>query len=351
MRHGWPSWDNPTAPVPVLQYGDRMPVVDLRPVQVEDANELHSLIRAIELADGQHWLTALEEVHDLISSANNPADDNLRAVWSADRMVGWGRVRHSPSGEKLERAMLAGAIHPDYRRQGLGTELLRWQVQQARHRLDSTTPELEAIVIADRYDGQDDRGALFASAGFSDARWFDELQRDLNDLPPITEPDGITIVPWTTSHHETARQVYNVAFLDHWGTTPRSEEDWLHDVIDEPGRRIDLSFVAFDGDEMVGYCLNSHYPDDEQVTGRRDGWVESICTLRSHRGRGIASALINNSLHSFAAAGLNSSMLGVDANNPTGAYGIYERLGYRPLHRGIASILTVREGSAPVEIY
>ncbi len=328
-----------------------MPEVTLRPVRPDEANALHQLIRDIEIADEQHWLTTLDEVRDYLRSPNNPTEDNLRAVLVGDRLVGWGRVTHSPSGQKLERAMLFGGIHPDVRRRGLGTELLAWQVDRASQRLDSTPQELEAIIIAERYEGQDDRGALFAAAGFEDARWFDELQRDLTALPAAIEPDGIAIAPWNDSHHESARQVYNVAFLDHWGTTPRSEEAWLHDVINEPGHRIDLSFVAFDGDEMVAYCLNGHYADDEAVTGRRDGWIESICTLPSHRRRGIASALVTRSLHSFAAAGFNSSMLGVDSASPTGADGIYQRLGFRPLHRGIASILTTRKGTSPVRMY
>ncbi|MFW2382568.1 MAG: GNAT family N-acetyltransferase, partial [Acidimicrobiales bacterium] len=126
---------------------------------------------------------------------------------------------------------------------------------------------------------------------------------------------------------------------------------WMNDVIDSFGRRLDLSFVAFDGEEMVAYCLNGHYPADEELTGRRDGWIDSICTLASHRGKGIASGLIVHSLHAFSAAGLNSSMLGVDSDNPTGAYGIYERLGYRSLQKNVASVLTIRSGTDPVKMF
>ena len=96
---------------------------------------------------------------------------------------------------------------------------------------------------------------------------------------------------------------------------------------------------------IVGYSLNEHYPDDEAVSGRLDGWIGSIGTLRSHRKRGIASALIVESLYAFAEAGFNSSMLGVDTENPSGAYAIYERLGYSPLQRSVICRRTLREGA------
>ncbi len=324
----------------------------LRPVNASELDALHDLITRIERAEDQPYLTAKDEVTEMFDDQLNPASQNLRVLESDGRLVGWAHVTHSPSGQKLERAILRGGVHPNTKGQGLGKLLLAWQTKRASERLAETPHELEAIVLVERYSWQDDKDALFTAGGYQPARYFDELQRPLaDDLPPIDDLGGTTIVPWQPEHTEPARLVYNVAFLDHWGTTPRSEQAWESDVIDNFGRRLNLSFVAFAGDQMVGYCLNSHYPDDEEMTGRRDGWIDSICTLASHRGSGIASSLIVHSLHAFAAANLNSSMLGVDSDNPTGAYGIYERLGYRPLHRHVSHVRTVRQGEAPVQMY
>ena len=59
----------------------------------------------------------------------------------------------------------------------------------------------------------------------------------------------------------------------------------------------------------------------------------NLSVIASHRRRGIAAALIVASLAAFKAADLTHSALGVDSENPTGAYGVYERLGYQPVHR------------------
>ena len=77
------------------------------------------------------------------------------------------------------------------------------------------------------------------------------------------------------------------------------------------------------------------------MTGRRDGWIMGVGVLRSHRGRGIASALIAASLAAFRVAGFTHSALDVDRDNPTGAYTLYERLGYRTMTRTIVRQLEV----------
>jgi ribosomal protein S18 acetylase RimI-like enzyme len=128
--------------------------------------------------------------------------------------------------------------------------------------------------------------------------------------------------------------VRNESFADHWGSTPTDPEAWEH-ALATAGNRLDLSFLALDGDRVVGVCRNGHFPDDEAVTGRRDGWILQVGVVRSHRKRGIASALIAASHAAFRDAGMTHAALGVDSENPTGAYQLYERLGYRPMRRSI----------------
>jgi ribosomal protein S18 acetylase RimI-like enzyme len=104
--------------------------------------------------------------------------------------------------------------------------------------------------------------------------------------------------------------------------------------------RLDLSFQAVDGDEVVGYSINGFMPD-ERVSGRREGWVESLGVRRSWRGRGVASALLEHSFNAFIEAGMTHSMLGVDTENPTGAYRVYENVGYEPRHTFVISQIEV----------
>ena len=318
----------------------------MRPVTQADQESLHDLIRAIEIADEFPFVTTLGEVCEFFDDPDlNPAHD-IRAVEIDGQLIAWGRVVHASSGQRLERVFLGGGVHPDHRNQGIGESLLRWQIERAAARVGDTSPALPAYALLHAYDWESSRIRLAERTGMATARWSDELQRPLTDLPSREASAGIAIRPWEAGDNEAVRVVYNAAFADHWGSTPRTPESWASELAAQ-GTRLDLSFVAVATDEnrIVGYSLNEHYPDDEAVSGRLDGWIGSIGTLRSHRKRGIASALIVESLYAFAEAGFNSSMLGVDTENPSGAYAIYERLGYSPLQRSVICRRTLREGA------
>jgi ribosomal protein S18 acetylase RimI-like enzyme len=81
-------------------------------------------------------------------------------------------------------------------------------------------------------------------------------------------------------------------------------------------------------DVVVGYVLTHEYDAHQETTGRREAYLAKIGVRREHRGRGLASRLLRHALRSYAAAGYDESSLDVDTNNPTGAFGLYERAGY-----------------------
>jgi ribosomal protein S18 acetylase RimI-like enzyme len=55
----------------------------------------------------------------------------------------------------------------------------------------------------------------------------------------------------------------------------------------------------------------------------------------------VASALIAASLKTFATAGFTHAMLGVDADNPTGAHRLYKALGFERERRSITHQIEV----------
>lgn len=59
-----------------------------------------------------------------------------------------------------------------------------------------------------------------------------------------------------------------------------------------------------------------------------DAWV-----LAPSRGRGIGAALLRHSFAAFAARGVRRLFLAVDAENPTGATVLYERVGMEVVKR------------------
>jgi mycothiol synthase len=65
-------------------------------------------------------------------------------------------------------------------------------------------------------------------------------------------------------------------------------------------------------------------------------YVRSVGTRRPWRGRGLATSLLAQVLCNAAAQGAKSARLDVDAENPTGALGVYERLGFAAIRSEVA---------------
>ena len=88
-------------------------------------------------------------------------------------------------------------------------------------------------------------------------------------------------------------------------------------------------------------CLSAAFPHDFEDKGRKEAWIEGLGTVRSHRKRGIASTLVTMAMEKFKADGMDFAVLGVDSENASGAYHIYEALGFIPDRRSVAYIKNV----------
>lgn len=309
---------------------------------------IHDLLVAVQRGDDLPIVAHLDEVADWFESPGITPLDDLRVIEIDDALVAYGTVDHSPSGKRLERAMVFGGVHPAWRGNGLGRTMIDWQCRRVSERMATTDPSLAAYAVTYVYDFEVETLSLLEAAAFQRDRVEHELICPLGHLPPTPTIEGVEIRPWSSTDSEPVRLVSNAAFADHWGSPPRSVAAWEHGL-ESNGCRLDLSLVAVDTAtaEVVGFSLNGHYSDDQAVTGRLDGWIQNLGTARSHRKRGIASALVEQSMQVFTAAGFDHAMLSVDTENPSGAYGLYLGLGFERLHATVTMRHLVRPGVEP----
>jgi ribosomal protein S18 acetylase RimI-like enzyme len=154
------------------------------------------------------------------------------------------------------------------------------------------------------------------------------MTRDLAD--PITDlplPEGLEVRPVSREDSHRLFLADNEAFLDHWGGVDSSDTAfarWSEESSFDPS----LHVVAFDGDEIAGAVINAIYTDANRQLGVERGWLDSVFTRRAWRGRGLAHALVARSLTLLRERGLSEGILGVDANNETGAMGVYTDNGF-----------------------
>jgi ribosomal protein S18 acetylase RimI-like enzyme len=314
-----------------------------RPFTKADIPAVHAMVRRCEQHDAIPYATPVEEIEEIFDEPHyDPARQGLVAVDTdtgtdvgADRIVAWGRIWHQPSGERLERAVLMGYVDPYRRRQGIGTELLDRQVTTSREMLGRYDQGLPCYIRASSMDFLHDVHALYERAGMTAVRWSEELVRPVTPPPEVAGDPAITIVPWGEADEEAIRLVHNEAFSDHWGSSMLSPEAWHHELT-LSAMRLDASFVALGSAEagdrpIAGYLLSEHYPGDAEVTGRVEGWIGTLGTARAWRRRGVASSLIVRALAAYREAGFTHAMIGVDADNPSGAAGLYKSLGFETI--------------------
>ena len=210
---------------------------------------------------------------------------------------------------------------------------MTWAVQHGESLLRGTGRMLPKYLRTDVSQQNESAAQLFAKFSMKPVRFEEDVIRELNNLPEVNVNQKYVIVPWDSARNEEARNVKNLAFQDHWGSTPTSSELWLQ-MVNGSTARLDLSFFAVNQQqEIVGLLLTHRYESDDELLEKRIGWIDKLATLAEHRKQSIAKNLIAHALRSYAQSGFTHAALTVDTENPTGAYGLYASLGFE-LYRG-----------------
>ena len=115
----------------------------------------------------------------------------------------------------------------------------------------------------------------------------------------------IHLRPFQTSDYVQARSLWEATAGV--GLSDADEQEPINAFL---RRNPGTSFVAYDGDELVGTILCGH-------DGRR-GLVHHLVTASSHRRQGIATMLLNRGLHALRDAGIAKCHLLVFRSNSEG---------------------------------
>ncbi len=301
---------------------------DFRPLRDSDYEALADLVNEASVVDGRAQVQAPEEIREDFESTPVHLPVDTLAAWHEGELVGVVYSYYLPSEEREERCYVFGTVRPAYRGKQLGRHLLEWGLARAEAVLSASNSKVPKYVRVDASMSNTSSLRLFERCGLQPIRYFADLHRPLLDVPQPSPVNGINITNWNLARNEEARIVKNDAFRDHWGSTPVTAEWWATGTTGF-GSRIDLSYFALnDRDEIVGYLHTHRFDNDDELLGAKYAWIHNIGTLKAWRGRGIASALISTALVAYKDAGLDMAALGVDSANPTGAYRLYESLGF-----------------------
>jgi mycothiol synthase len=252
--------------------------------------------------------TALEDIKRRI--AREPERLYLLAS-EGDEPVGLGFCGPSQSPE---RTAVVVRVLPEHRRRGIGSRLFE---EVVKHAAGLGRPRISGMVF------EDDAESLswVEHRGFEESGRQVELSRELGpreDKP--APPPGIELAELDASHLKDAYAVWVEGFPD-MPVSPQipapSYEEWLEEEVSGP-----VTFVALDEGRVVGAAA---------LLDRTNGLAEHGLTavLRSHRRRGVATALKQALIHWAAANGYRElSTWTQDGNAAMQAVNL--KLGYRP---------------------
>ena len=300
----------------------------LRQATHSDLPEIAALISEGLSFDGLTIVQTAEELEEEFGGPYCFLDQDVMVAEHESHIIGVGYTYFLPSETKEERCYTFGTVKPTYRKKGVGTEILQWTTERAEKQLRSTNRTIPKFLRSDVSTSNTSAGFLFQKFNMRPVRWNEDLIIDLNQSPEVFVSPGYFVIPWNTSRDEEARVAKNLAFMDHWGSTPTSEEGWQQ-LVHGSTARLDQSFFALDQNEkIVGVLLSHRYESDDEVLGKRIGWIDKLATLSEHRKKSVGKSLITHVLAAYKRDGLTHGALDVDTENPTGAYGLYTAVGF-----------------------
>ncbi|HRJ59172.1 MAG TPA: GNAT family N-acetyltransferase [Anaerolineales bacterium] len=304
-----------------------------------DYPKMAKLIQDISVADdAQIWTTAEDIERDYGHLVNSkPETDMLMVEDGKGDLAAYVRVDWDVDDERRQVFGFPFNLHPTARIPLLYSHLLEWVEKRSREVAAETKAASTSILRAFLRNVEKD--AMLQSAlegqGFSPVRFMNRMSRDLNEPIEVPAmPEGLEVRPVPESHYRAVINALDEAFQDHWGHSPIRDADyqaWSSSPVFKPS----LWQVAWDGDQIAAGVLNTVDEEVNKQFNIQRGMTDPIFTRRPWRKRGLARTLLMRSLQMFKDMGITEAMLGVDTQNPSGAFALYESCGFKPVMRSV----------------
>jgi len=312
----------------ITQSQDRRMQHTIRNATPNDFPAIAALLTAVFTHDKIPIVQTVEEVEEEFSGDSCRLDHDVMVVEVGSQIAGIAYTIFLPSETKEERCYIFGGVLPDFRKNGVGTALMTWAVKHGEQLLQSTGRTIPKFLRAHVSRLNESAAKLFAQFQLHPVRFEEDLIIDLDSIHEPQPAANYSIIPWSNSRNAEAHSVKDLAFRDHWGSTPTSDENWEKLVTGSTARTEHSFFAVAPADKIIGLLLTHRYESDDELLGKKIGWIDKLCTLSEFRNQAVAKNLIAHALAKYKAIGLTHAALTVDTQNPTGAHGLYSKLGF-----------------------
>ncbi|MEO6294912.1 MAG: GNAT family N-acetyltransferase [Candidatus Limnocylindria bacterium] len=298
----------------------------------EDLPAMLRVYTAAHEADGLEEVTTLDQLKLNYATLVNcvPARDIVLAEVDGS-VVAYARVFWTDLVEGGRSYENFGFVHPEWRRQGIGSALLRHNEERLREIAAEHAGVAPKLFGSEGIDTDAGNVALLLANSYGAVRFFYDMVAPALDgieVPPM--PEGIEQRPVIREQYRSIWDASAEAFRDHWGETEWVEKDWERFIGDPDNADPRFWRVGWDGDQVAGVIITTVRVEENARYGRVRVYVAQVSVRRPWRRRGLARALLASSLVAARDEGFTSASLGVDTDSPTGANSLYESLGFAP---------------------
>jgi mycothiol synthase len=284
----------------------------LRPPKVDEASVIDRLSAVCDAALGAPPSLSEDLIREFWTRPRFVLETDAWVVERERSVVGYAEIWDM----EPTRLSAFAVVHPEHTGRGIGSGLAALIEGRAAEKASGPARLLSTALTQDEAAAQ-----LLARRGYTWARRFWNMEAELGRrLEAPTPPSGIQLRRLDPeSDLPVAHRILEEAFEDHWDYSPTPYEAFLDRNVRRDHFDPALWIVAIDAGDPVGLLSGSAHTDR--------GWVDDLGVLRSHRGRGIATAMLRESFAEFERRGLPRVRLNVDSDNLTGAVSLYEGVG------------------------
>jgi ribosomal protein S18 acetylase RimI-like enzyme len=244
--------------------------------------------------------------------------------------IGYSRLGWYTSRPDTRLYYQISRLKQEFRGHGLWESMVRQSELRMREIAQEHPPVPQRFFQAWASDNQVEWIAVLENTGYQVVRRFNNMLYSLGEAPEIPLPAGFELRPVRPDH---MRHVWEAQKEMNAGLFENVAEDWLDEKypawLINPSNTPQFWQLAWDGAHLAGMVLTRINEKENEEHNRKRGYTEHIYVRPPWRKRGLASALIARSLRVLKEQGMLEAELGVDSENESAAFHLYQRMGYQ----------------------
>jgi len=306
-----------------------------------DLDAIAHLINTCEEVDRLDQGTSISELQQEFNAPSLDVARDIRLWEDAEgKLIGFAQLSVSEPGEVID-GWLWFRVHPEARGGDVEAAAIAWGEVRMREVSAMRGGRVKLRTYARAEDC--DRISVLASCGFKVDRYFYRMARSLSEpIPEPHFPQGFALRQFPGEQDAAAWvEMFNQSFIDHWNHHDLTVDKFKHELA-KPDYRNDLDLIAVaDDGTFVSFCSCVICVEECDRTGRNEGWIACLGTRRGFRKMGLGRAMLLAGLHRLKAVGVATAILGVDAENSSGALHLYESAGFHNIRDSISYVKDV----------